>query len=153
MPTRTMALKPSRRRSRAPKLGYRAAEFFSGIGLVRLAIGRQGWHVVFANDIEPNKAAMYRDNWPNEDHLVVGDIYKLVASNLPTCGLFTASFPCNDLSIAGKWDGLNGKESSVFWELIRLITELGRRRPSLVLVESLVGFWMSKGEKFNAKRR
>jgi hypothetical protein len=41
-----------------------AAEFFAGIGLVRLALERQGWRVVFANDIDPDKAEMYRQNWP-----------------------------------------------------------------------------------------
>jgi hypothetical protein len=34
----------------------RAAEFFAGIGLVRLALERQGWQVVFANDIDPDKS-------------------------------------------------------------------------------------------------
>ena len=52
---------------------FTAAEFFAGIGLVRLALERQGWSVVFANDIAPDKAEMYRHNWPNDDHLVVGD--------------------------------------------------------------------------------
>jgi hypothetical protein len=42
----------------------RAAELFTGIGLVRLALEAQGWDVVFANDIDPDKAAMYRHNWP-----------------------------------------------------------------------------------------
>ncbi len=52
----------------------RAAEFFAGIGLVRLALERQGWEVVFANDIDPDKVEMYRHNWPKDDHLVLGDI-------------------------------------------------------------------------------
>ncbi len=123
----------------------RAAEFFAGIGLVRLALERQGWDVVFANDIDPAKAAMYRHNWPQDDNLVVGDIHDLNAADLPDCDLFTASFPCNDLSIAGKWQGLNGKESSAFWGLIRLLRELGDRRPRLVLLENVVGFLMSHG--------
>lgn len=38
----------------------RAAEFFAGIGLVRLALERQGWDVVFANDIDPDKTEMYK---------------------------------------------------------------------------------------------
>ncbi|HZU36552.1 MAG TPA: DNA cytosine methyltransferase [Gemmataceae bacterium] len=46
------------------------AEFFAGVGLVRLALERQGWRVVFANDIDPNKAEMYRQNWPNDLHLM-----------------------------------------------------------------------------------
>ena len=85
------------------------AEFFAGIGLVRLALEHQGWRVVFANDIDPKKAEMYRHNCPNDDHLVVGDIHALNADEVPSCTLFTASFPCNDLSIAGRWEGLQGR--------------------------------------------
>jgi DNA (cytosine-5)-methyltransferase 1 len=121
------------------------AEFFAGIGLVRLALERQGWRVIFANDIDPKKAEMYRHNWPNDDHLEVGDIHALKADELPTCTLFTASFPCNDLSIAGRWEGLHGKESSSFWGLIRIIRDMGRRRPPLVMLENVVGFLMSHG--------
>ena len=123
----------------------RAAEFFAGIGLVRLALESAGWQVVFANDIDPDKAEMYRRNWPKDDHLVVEDIHQLHADSIPTCDLFTASFPCNDLSIAGRWEGLGGKESSAFWGLIRLLREMGERRPPLVLLENVLGFLMSQG--------
>lgn len=121
------------------------AEFFAGIGLVRLALERQGWHVNFANDIDPKKAEMYRHNWPRDDHLIVGDIHAINADEVPSCTLFTASFPCNDLSIAGRWEGLHGKESSSFWGLVRIIRDLGERRPHLVMLENVVGFLMSRG--------
>jgi DNA (cytosine-5)-methyltransferase 1 len=121
------------------------AEFFAGIGLVRLALEHQGWRVVFANDIDPKKAEMYRHNWPNDDHLAVGDIHELDANEMPRCALFTASFPCNDLSIAGRWEGLQGKESSSFWGLVRIIREMGKFRPPVVMLENVVGFLMSHG--------
>lgn len=123
----------------------RCAEFFAGIGLVRLALERHGWDVVFANDIDPKKAEIYRHNWPGCDHLVVGDIHALKADEIPACTLFTASFPCNDLSIAGRWEGLHGKESSSFWGLVQILRELGPRRPPLVMLENVVGFLMSHG--------
>ena len=40
-----------------------AVEFFAGIGLVRLALERQGWEVLWANDIDPKKAKMYQANF------------------------------------------------------------------------------------------
>lgn len=124
---------------------FTAAEFFAGIGLVRLALeSTKQWRVVFANDIDEDKAEMYRDNWPKNDHLVVGDIHKLDPMSIPTCDLFTASFPCNDLSIAGKWEGLSGKESSAFWGLIEIIRAMGDRKPPLVMLENVVGFLMSR---------
>jgi DNA (cytosine-5)-methyltransferase 1 len=121
---------------------FTAAEFFAGIGLVRLALENQGWQVLFANDIDEDKAKMYRDNWPKDDHLVVDDIHNLNAGDIPTCDLFTASFPCNDLSIAGKWEGLNGKQSSAFWGFVRILREMEERRPPIILLENVLGFLM-----------
>ncbi len=127
--------------------GFRAAEFFAGIGLVRLALEKHGWQVAFANDIDPAKAEMYEANFVGDGHLVVGDIHELNARDLPRCDLFTASFPCNDLSIAGRWDGLDGKESSAFWGLIRIVRDLGDEAPELLLIENVVGFLLSRGGK------
>jgi len=94
------------------KQELKAAEFFAGIGLVRLALEHEGWKVVFANDIDVDKFSMYRANYGTAD-FILGDIHKLSADLLPDCQLFTASFPCNDLSIAGSWSGLSGKQSSL----------------------------------------
>jgi len=122
----------------------RAAEFFAGIGLVRLALERKGWEVVFANDIDADKAEIYLHNWPKDEQLRVEDIHLLKADEIPSCDLFTASFPCNDLSIAGRWEGLDGKESSAFWGLMDILRDLGERRPPFVMLENVVGFLMSK---------
>jgi DNA (cytosine-5)-methyltransferase 1 len=125
-----------------------AAEFFSGIGLVRLALENQGWRVLWANDIDPDKAEMYQANF-RHDHLVVDDVHKIEPDSIPDCTLYTASFPCNDLSIAGAMDGLNGKESGAFWGLIRILKERGEARPPMVLLENVVGFLMSaEGKDF-----
>lgn len=121
----------------------RAAEFFAGIGLVRLGLERQEWQVVFANDIAPQKKEMYAANF-GEDHWNPKDVHDLHPSEVPDCDLFTASFPCNDLSIAGAWEGLNGKESSAFWGFVEV---LRHRRPPLVLLENVVGFLQSHGGK------
>jgi DNA (cytosine-5)-methyltransferase 1 len=140
-----LSSRPTTKISR-PKPVHTAAEFFAGIGLVRLGIERQGWKVVFANDIDADKLEMYEANF-GRDHFHLGDIHKLNADDLPPCDLFTASFPCNDLSIAGAWAGLDGKESSAFWGLIRILKDLGKRRPPLVMLENVVGFLQSRGGK------
>ena len=104
--------------------------------------------MAFANDIDEDKAEMYRANWPGGDqgdHLHVGDIHQIEAKDVPTCDLFTASFPCNDLSVAGKREGLAGKESSAFWGLVRILKEMGERKPRLVMLENVVGFLSSHG--------
>jgi DNA (cytosine-5)-methyltransferase 1 len=144
MPSTTFIRRSGRKPLTARPL--RAAEFFAGIGLVRLALERQNWQVVFANDIDPNKLEMYEANF-GRDHFNLGDIHKLDAAEIPPCDLFTASFPCNDLSIAGAWAGLSGKESSAFWGLIKLLKDKGEARPPLVLLENVVGFLQSQGGK------
>ena len=138
----TLLTNTANRRKTRPSRQFTAAEFFAGIGLVRLALEHQGWRVVFANDIDPDKQEMYAANFPL-DHFKLGDIHKLKADDIPPCDLFTASFPCNDLSIAGAMAGLHGKESSAFFGLTRLLQDLGDRRPPLVMLENVVGFLMS----------
>jgi DNA (cytosine-5)-methyltransferase 1 len=140
-----IAKSSSGRRARRKRL-FRAAEFFAGIGLVRLALEGQGWEVAFANDIDPDKLEMYEANF-DASHFRLGDIHKLKPADIPQCDLFTASFPCNDLSIAGAWEGLSGKESSAFWGLIEILKDLGECRPPLVLLENVVGFLQSHGGK------
>ena len=122
----------------------RASEFFAGIGLVRLAIEAAGFDVVFANDIDPMKHKIYADNFSIDD-FVLGDIHQLAADSIPDCELFTASFPCNDLSVAGAQSGLDGAQSSAFWGLIRILRELGERRPTVVMLENVPGFLASQG--------
>jgi hypothetical protein len=102
----------------------RVAEFFAGIGLVRLALENHGFKVVFANDIDADKRQIYQDNFPADDfHL--GDIHLLKQEDIPNCDLATASFPCTDLSIAGEMNGIHCGESSAFWALVKLLGEMG----------------------------
>lgn len=135
---------------RALLLEKTVAEFFAGIGLMRLALERQGWTVAFANDIDPKKHETYRAHFGDAGtHFLCEDVHKISVERVPAVTLATASFPCNDLSLAGARQGLWGKESSAFWGFIRVLEEMGNRRPPLVLLENVTGFLTShKGEDF-----
>jgi DNA (cytosine-5)-methyltransferase 1 len=119
------------------------AEFFAGIGLVRLALERHDWKVKFANDIDDDKYKMYGDNF-DVSHFRKDDIHMLSPTDIPSCALYTASFPCNDLSLAGARSGLNGKQSGAFWGLIRLLKG-AQQKPPIVLLENVPGFLTSGG--------
>lgn len=116
-------------------------EFFAGGGMARLGLG-EGWRCVFANDLDSKKAVTYRKNFPPADELIVEDVAKLSANEVPGAPVLAwASFPCQDLSLAGSRQGLRGERSGTFWSFSQLITELrndGRRVPLLVL-ENVVG--------------
>lgn len=116
-----------------------AAEFFAGIGLVRLALEQEGFDVVFANDIEQGKYGLYAANFDSRDFLL-GDVRNVRGEDVPDVGLATASFPCTDLSLAGNRAGLAGRESGMFWEFARVIDEMGDRRPFALMLENVVGF-------------
>lgn len=122
------------------------ADFFAGIGLMRMGLERQGWTVAFANDIDLQKYEMYKGHLADaEIHYMVEDVHAISANSVPTVSLATASFPCNDLSLAGARKGLDGKQSSAFWGFVRILEQLDRRRPPLVLLENVAGFLNSHG--------
>lgn len=121
------------------------AEFFAGIGLMRMGLERKGWSIVFANDIDKDKHEMYRGHFGDTaGHFIIEDVHKLSADRVPSVALATASFPCNDLSLAGAREGLIGKQSSAFWGFTRILESMGERRPPLVLLENVTGFLTSR---------
>jgi DNA (cytosine-5)-methyltransferase 1 len=119
------------------------AEFFAGIGLMRMGLKRAGWQIGFANDIDEDKWQMYRDHFGDSGEFIIGDIHKLEVNQVPDVALATASFPCNDLSLAGARKGLAGEQSSAFWGFIDILTKLGHRRPPMILLENVTGFLTS----------
>lgn len=124
------------------------AEYFAGIGLVRLGLEKSGWKVVFANDISEEKKSLYDGHFSDPvSHFLCDDIHKIDVSKIPTVTLATASFPCTDLSLAGMRKGLSGKQSSAYWGFVRVLETLGTRKPKLVMLENVVGFMTSKGGK------
>ncbi len=127
--------------------GPRVAEFFAGIGLVRMGLERAGFEVVWANDNSPTKKQMYASQFGAE-HFVLKDVRQVGGADLPDIDLATASFPCIDLSLAGNRGGLReGSHSSTFWEFVRILSEQGERRPRAIMVENVTGFLNShKGE-------
>lgn len=91
------------------------AEYFAGIGLVRLGLERAGWDVIFANDWAREKFDMYAAYFQEaEDHYALKNVFNLCQANVPSSLLATASFPCIDLSLAGNLGGISGHHSGAF---------------------------------------
>jgi DNA (cytosine-5)-methyltransferase 1 len=122
-------------------------EFFAGGGMARLGLGEE-WECLFANEWSAKKAESYRANFPPAEELRVEDIWKLSAADLPgQADLAWASFPCQDLSLAGNGAGLDGQRSGTlvkFWSLIRDLAHEGRRVP-IVALENVTGALTSNG--------
>lgn len=119
----------------------------------------KGWRGTFANDFDDMKCETYRANWGGEA-LVCGDVAKLKAANLPgTADLAWASFPCQDLSLAGDYRGLGTSTSATmtrsgtFWPFWKLMCGLVQqnRAPRLIVLENVYGLLTShRGRDFAA---
>lgn len=122
-------------------------EFFAGGGMARIGLGPR-WRCLFANDMDARKCAAYRANFGGGD-LVEADIAALSAAALPAAraDLAWASFPCQDLSLAGARAGLNGARSGAFFQFWRLMEELAEagRAPRLIALENVAGLLTSNG--------
>ncbi len=120
--------------------------------MCRVALGK-GWRCLLANDISEKKAAAYKENWGGEE-LKVQSVGDLSLSDLPGhADLAWASFPCQDLSLAGSGAGLKGARSGTFWMFWELIRGLKtqRRKPRLVVLENVYGALTShSGQDFDA---
>lgn len=107
------------------------------------------WQCLFANDFCEKKGAAYAANWGKE-HLVVRDIAKITPEQLTEkVDLAWASFPCQDLSLAGNGVGLEGKRSGTFWTFWELMKALKKkkRHPRVVALENVYGALTSHGGK------
>jgi DNA (cytosine-5)-methyltransferase 1 len=121
-------------------------EFFAGGGMARAGLGA-GWRCLFANDFSQMKAAAYAENW-GADHLIREDVAKISPSHLPgVADLAWASFPCQDLSLAGDYRGLGHSRSEAatrsgtfwpFWALMKALKREGRS-PRILVLENVYG--------------
>jgi DNA (cytosine-5)-methyltransferase 1 len=147
--TLTANRQPARERAEFLAGSKTVAEFFAGIGLMRMGLEAAGWRVVWANDLDPDKESMYRRQFVEAPHFLLGDVHEIDPGAIPTVDMATASFPCTDLSLAGRREGLAGAGSGAYWGFVDCIKRLGDRKPKLILLENVPAFLTSnKGRDF-----
>ena len=113
-----------------------AVDFFAGSGLVTEAL-RRWFDVVWANDISREKAWVYRQNH-GEAHFHLCPIETVKGRDIPKSTLSWASFPCQDLSLAGNMGGIESARSGLVWQWLRILDGQTHRTPILV-AENVVG--------------
>lgn len=128
---------------------FTCAEYFAGIGLVRLGLEQAGWKVVFSNDWAYSKYEMYSAHFKDAGiHYKIQDIFSICPDDIPNTLLATASFPCIDLSLAGNLEGISGQHSSAFWGFIQILDNQ-KNKPKLVMLENVAGWLTSNnGQDF-----
>lgn len=119
-------------------------DFFAGSGLVTEGM-RGSFKTVWALDNCPKKAAVYMANH-GQDHFKLDSIENIRGADIPDADAAWASFPCQDLSLAGKMNGLAGERSGLVWEWLRIIDEMPRH-PRLLIAENVLGLVAAEGGK------
>ena len=122
-------------------------EAFAGVGTQAMALKRIGvdYEVVGISEIDKFALKSYEQIHGEVNNY--GDISKIDSDNLPDFDLFTYSFPCQDISMAGKQAGLkegSGTRSGLLWECEKVIEV---KRPKYLLMENVKNL---VGKKFKA---
>ena len=126
---------------------------FDGSGGFPLGGTLAGITPTWASEIEPFPVRVTTARFPNMKHL--GDITKIKGSEITPVDIITFGSPCQDMSVAGKREGLDGNRSSLFYEAIRIIKEMREdtngKYPRYIVWENVPGaFSSNKGEDFKA---
>ncbi len=126
----------------------RLNSFFTGVGGFDLAFQNIGIDPVFYCENNPFCRSVLKKHWPSVAN--EADICVIDAQSLPIAEIWTAGFPCQDLSLArtphGR-NGLRGTQSGLFFELLDLVSV---HTPPVVLIENVVGLLNShKGLDFS----
>ena len=107
---------------------------FSGIGGFELGLERAipGLETVWQVEQEPFCQKVLKKHWPNAT--IYNDVRDVNKNNVEPVDILCGGFPCQDISLAGKGEGLNGKKSGLWWEMQRIISEL---RPRIAVMENV----------------
>ena len=114
------------------------ASLFAGMGGFCKAFIDTGFNVVWANEIDTFAIQTYSENFPDVK-LYTKSITELsvVADKLQPVDVFTAGFPCQPFSVAGKRRGFNDPRGKLFFEIVRLLREFGKEKPKILIMENV----------------
>ena len=118
-------------------------ESFAGIGCQRMAFDRLGIDYESVGISEIDKYAIKSYMAIHGETKNYGDITKVKGKELPEIDVFTYSFPCTDLSKAGKQKGLNATRSGLVYEVLRILHEMDRK-PQVLIMENVVDLVQTK---------
>ena len=126
---------------------------FDGSGGFPLGGLISGITPVWASEIEPFPIRVTTKRLPFMKHY--GDISQLDGGKIEPVDIITFGSPCTDMSVAGRRAGLDGKQSVLFYQAIRIIKEMrcatNGKYPRYIVWENVPGAFSSNGgEDFKA---
>lgn len=118
----------------------RVISLFAGIGGFDLGFARAGLECVAQVEFNAAASSVLARHYPHVERFE--DVRDVGRHNLPAADLVCGGFPCQDVSVAGKRAGLAGERSGLWFEFLRILTEL---RPRWAVIENVPGLLSSNG--------
>ena len=115
---------------------------FAGIGGFELGLERAipESETIWQVEQNPFCQKVLAKHWP--DAKIYNDVRNITKDNVEPIDILCGGFPCQDISLAGKGRGLHGEKSGLWWEMLRIISEL---RPRIVVMENVAAVLIRGG--------
>lgn len=128
------------------KNNIRVVELFAGVGGFRIGLegASDAYETVWNNQWEPSTvhqdaSLVYRARFGSKGHSNE-DINTVATDNIPDHDLLVGGFPCQDYSVAStlsRSGGIEGKKGVLWWQIYRILSEKGEKRPNYVFFENV----------------
>ena len=117
---------------------------FAGIGGFELGLERAipGSETIWQVEQNTFCQKVLSKHWPNAK--IYNDVRNITKDNVKPIDILCGGFPCQDISLAGKGAGLHGKKSGLWWEMLRIISEL---RPRIIVLENVAAITIRGGRE------
>lgn len=110
-------------------------DLFSGIGGFSLGLERAGMETVAFCEFDEHARAVLKKHWPNVP--IYNDVRELDGKQFRgSVDVVCGGFPCQDVSVAGKGAGFSGERSSLYREMLRVVSEC---MPRYAIFENVTG--------------
>jgi DNA (cytosine-5)-methyltransferase 1 len=113
---------------------FSVVSLFSGCGGMDLGFYKEGFKILWANDIDPVACETYKRNIG--DHIVAGDITKIDYKKIPNCDVLLGGFPCQDFSMIWKRGGITTERGNLYRNFVDLVD---LKNPKVFIAENVKG--------------
>lgn len=120
---------------------FTVGSLFAGIGGIELGLERTGgFETVWQVEKDDFCQKVLSKHWPNVKRFK--DVEQVGSKQLDSVDLICGGFPCQDISTAGKQEGIEGERSGLWSEFARIIREI---RPRYALIENVAALRYKQG--------
>ncbi len=129
-------------RNGATKNPLTVVSLFTGCGGMDLGFFKEGFKILWANDIDPVACETYRRNIG--EHIVAGDITKINYNSIPKSDILLGGFPCQDFSVIWKRGGINTERGNLYRNFVEIVEQ---KNPKLFIAENVKGILSANNGK------